>query len=62
MAVEVLRMLDDPDVKLEAIAIENAPAWAQDTEIPAVCEAAAAKHGWAMPIIKVLTSTPPPRP
>ena len=56
MAVEIIKTLDDPDIKLEAIAIENVPAWEQDSEIPAAYKEAAAKHDWTMQIIKVLTS------
>ena len=56
MAVEILKTLDDLDVKLEATVIENVPAWAQDPDIPGAREAATAKHGWEMQIIKVLTS------
>ena len=56
MAVEILRVLDDPDIDLDAIAIENVPAWAMDPEIPAACKAAAAKRGWFMQIIKILTT------
>ena len=56
MAVEILKTLDDPDIKFEAISIENALAWEQDSEIPTACKAVAAKHGWAVQIIKILTS------
>ena len=56
MAIEILKTLDNPNVNLEAIVIENVPAWTQDPEIPAACEAAAAKRGWTMQIIKILAS------
>ena len=46
MAVEILKTLDDPDIKLKATAIKNVPAWEQDLEIPAAC----------MQVIKILTS------
>ena len=61
MTVELLKTLDGPDIQLKAIAVENVPAWGLDPVIPAACCKAAAKHGWTMQIIKVLTSehTPP---
>ena len=55
MAVEILKTLDDPGIKLKAIAIENVPAWEQDPEIPVACRAAAAKRDWAIQVLKVLT-------
>ena len=56
MAVEILKTLDDPDIQLRAIAIENVPAWYLDPAIPAACRKAAAKRGWTMQVIRVLTS------
>ena len=56
MAVEILKTLDDPDIKLKAIAIENVPDWEQDPEIPAVCRLATAKRGSTIQVLKVLTS------
>ena len=54
--VEILKTLDDPDVQLRAIAIENVLVWYLDPAIPAACRKAAAKRGWTMQVIKVLTS------
>ena len=56
MAVEILKTLDDTDIKLKAIAIENFPARDQDPEAPAACRAAAAKRGWMMQVLKALAS------
>ena len=30
VAIDILRTLEDPDIDLDAIAIENVPAWAMD--------------------------------
>ena len=56
MAVEILKTLEDPDINLGAIVIGNVPARAHDPDFPAACEAAAAKHGWTMQVVKILTS------
>ena len=56
MAVEILKTLDDPGVKLEAIAIENVPAWEQYPETPAAFRTPTANRGWTMQVIKILTS------
>ena len=54
--VEILKTLDDPGIRPKAIAVENVPAWSLGPVIPAACRKAAAKRGWTMQIIKVLTS------
>ena len=56
MAVEILKTLDDPDIRLKAIAVEKVPAWSLDPEIPAACRKASARRGWAMHIINILAS------
>ena len=43
MAARVLETIDDPQINLDAIAIENVPAWALYPEIPA-------KRGWSVQI------------